>query len=148
MQDRWSFICCLSWTLGSSSKSGQHKSFLFGRCSSELGQLVPLHNSWGRFTRYSDRLHDFSVTIPGYNKDVYVNGFFPRKARLWNSMPIECFLLTYGLSGFKSRSNRHHLNVVFFLIDFLYALIFFFHLFLVTQCLVVAVQPCIEWIPI
>ena len=130
MQDRWFFICCLSWTLGSSSKSGQHKSFLFGRCSSELGQLVPLHNSWGRFTRYSDRLHDFSVTIPRYNKDVYVNGFFPRKARLSNSLPIECFLLTYGLSGFKSRSNRHHLNVVFFLIDFLYALIFFFIFFL------------------
>ena len=27
------------------------------------------------------------------------------------SMPIECFLLTYGLSGFKSRTNRHLLTV-------------------------------------
>ena len=35
-----------------------------GRCSSELTQLVPLPYSRGRSTRYSDRLHDFSVTIP------------------------------------------------------------------------------------
>ena len=32
----------------------------FGRCSSELAQLVPLSFSLGRSTRYSDRLHDFS----------------------------------------------------------------------------------------
>ena len=38
--------------------------YYFGRCSSELAQLVPLPYSRGRSTRYSDRLHDFSVTIP------------------------------------------------------------------------------------
>ena len=43
--------------------------------------------------RYSDRLHDFSVTIPRCYKGVYVNSFFARKARLWNFLPIECFLL-------------------------------------------------------
>ena len=36
----------------------------FGRCSSELARLVPLTFSWGRSICYSDRLHDFSVTIP------------------------------------------------------------------------------------
>ena len=36
----------------------------FGRYYSELAQLVPLPFSLGRSTRYSDRLHDFSVTIP------------------------------------------------------------------------------------
>ena len=36
----------------------------FGRCSPELAQLVPLPYSRGRSTRYSDSLHDFSVTIP------------------------------------------------------------------------------------
>ena len=35
--------------------------YYFGRC--ELAQLVPLPYSRGRSTRYSDRLHDFSVTI-------------------------------------------------------------------------------------
>ena len=47
--------------------------YYFGRCSSELAQLVPLPFSQGRSTRYSDRLHDFSVTIPRCYKDVYVN---------------------------------------------------------------------------
>ena len=49
--------------------------YYFGRCSSELAQLVPPPFSRGRSTRYPDRLHDFSVTIPRCYKDVYVNSF-------------------------------------------------------------------------
>ena len=75
--------------------------YYFGRCSSELAQLAPLPFSRGRSTRYSDRLHDFSVTIPRWYKDVYVNSFFPRTARLWNSMPIEYFSSTCNLNGFN-----------------------------------------------
>ena len=63
--------------------------FYFGRRSSELAELVPLSYSRGSSTRYSDRLYDFSVTIPRCFKDVYVNSFFPHTARLWNSLPIE-----------------------------------------------------------
>ena len=85
--------------------------YYFGRCSSELAQLVPLPYSRGRSTRYSDRLHDFSVTMPRCYKDVYVNCFFPRTARLWNSLPIESFPLTYDLSGFKSGINKYLLTV-------------------------------------
>ena len=81
------------------------------RCSSELAQLVSLPYSWGRSFRYSDRSHDFSVTIPRCYKDVYVNIFFPYTARLWNSPPIGCFPWTYDLSGFKSRINRHLFSV-------------------------------------
>ena len=92
--------------------------YYFGRCSSELAQLVPLPFSRERSIRYSDRLNDFSVTIPRFYKDAYVNSFFPRTTRLWNSVPIECFPWAY---------------------DFLFP---------VTLCLVVAVQPCMEWIPI
>ena len=99
---------CFSGTLGWSSKCGR---YYFRRCSSELAQLVPLPYSRGRSTRYSDRLHDFSVNIARCYKDVYVNSFFPRTARPWNSLPIECFPLTYDLSGFKSRINRHLLTV-------------------------------------
>ena len=58
--------------------------YYFGRCSSELAQLVPLPFSRGRSTRYSDRLHNFSVTILRCYKDVYVNSFFPLTARLLN----------------------------------------------------------------
>ena len=93
--------------------------YYFGRCSSELAQLVPLPYSRETNTRYSDRLHGFLVTIPRCCKDVYINSFFPHTARLWNSLPIECFPLTYDL------------NFVF-----------------LTPCLSVAVQPCMEWIPI
>ena len=44
--------------------------YYFGRCSSELAQLVPLPYSRGRSTHYSDKLHDFCVTIPRCYKDV------------------------------------------------------------------------------
>ena len=56
--------------------------YYFGRCSSELAQLDLLPFSLGSSTRYSDRLHDFSVTIPRYYIDVCVNSFFPHTARL------------------------------------------------------------------
>ena len=85
--------------------------YYFDRCSSEMAQLVSLPYSGGRSTRYSYRLRDFSVTIPRCYKDVYVNSFFPRTARLWNSLPVECFPVTYNLNGFKSRINRHLLTV-------------------------------------
>ena len=54
--------------------------YYFSRCSSELAELVPHPYSRGRSSRYSDRLYDFSVTIPRCYKDVYVNNnsFFPR----------------------------------------------------------------------
>ena len=44
-------------------------------------------------------------------KDVYVNSFFPRSARPWNSLTRECFPLTHNLNGFKPRINKHLLTV-------------------------------------
>ena len=52
-----------------------------------------------------------------------------------NYLPIECFPLTYDLNGFKCR---------FFLNRFPVCLNLFVLLFLVTPCLVVAVQPCLH----
>ena len=88
--------------------------YYFGRFSSELAQLIPIPFSRQRSTHYSDRLHDFSVTIPICYKDVYFNSFFPRTAGRWNSLPTECFPFTYDLNGFKSRINRHLLTEDFF----------------------------------
>ena len=85
--------------------------YYFGRCSSELTQLVPLPYSGGSSTCYSNKLRDFFVTIPRCYKDVYINSLFPSKAKLRNSLPIECFPLTYDLNGFKSRINRYLLTV-------------------------------------
>ena len=92
--------------------------YYFGRCSSELAQMVPLSYSRGRSKRYFDRLHDFSVTIQRCYKGVYIKSFFPRTARLWNSLPIECFPLTYDLNDFKSEISRHLLTVGSFLLLF------------------------------
>ena len=89
-------------------------SYYFGRCSSDMVQLLPFPYLCRRSTLYSDRLHDFSVTIPRCYKDVYVKSFFPRTARLWNFLPIECFPLACDRNGFWSRINRHLLTIGFF----------------------------------
>ena len=82
----------------------------FGRYSSKLAQLVTLPYSRGTSTCYSDRLLYFSVTILKCYKDVYVSSFFPCTAKLWNSLPIECFPLTNDQNGFKSRINSYLLT--------------------------------------
>ena len=87
--------------------------YYFGRCSSKLAELVSLSYSQGRSTRYSDRLHDFSVTIPRCYKDFCVH-YFLEQLDSWNSFPIECFPLTYDLSGFESIIKRHLLTLGFF----------------------------------
>ena len=48
------------------------------------------------------RLHDISVTIRRCYTYFHVNSFIPRTTRLWNSLPIKCFPLSYDLNGFKS----------------------------------------------
>ena len=48
--------------------------------------------------------------------------------QLDSRMPVECFPLPYDLSGFKSKIDGH--------------------LFLLTPCLVVSLQPCSEWTPV
>ena len=66
--------------------------YYFSRCSSELDEIVPLSYSRGTSARYSDKLHDISVTIPC---------FFPCTARLWDSLSTECFPFCYDLHGFN-----------------------------------------------
>ena len=60
-------------------------------------------------------------------------------------MPIECFPLNSDLNGSKSRVDKHHLSLSFFLSSFAISLSFFFLLiYLLTILLAVVVQPCIE----
>ena len=63
-----------------------------------------------RILSFLCHLPDIKIAWINPGKDVYVNSFFPRTVRLWNSLPIECFPLTYDLNGFKSRINRHLLT--------------------------------------
>ena len=51
----------------------------FGRCSSELAKR-PF--SSGRYSRYYDRVHDSSFTVPRCYKDTYVNSSLSLTAKL------------------------------------------------------------------
>ena len=46
--------------------------YFFGRSSCDLAQLVPLPYPQRRSTLYSDRLHDFSVTIPNDTRQIII----------------------------------------------------------------------------
>ena len=98
MWDCYSLTCCVSRTFGSSRNVGSlslfYKHSYFGRCSYELAL------KWYHFLNLEeglpviDKLRDFSATIPRRYKNVYINSFFPLRARLWNSRSVECFALT------------------------------------------------------
>ena len=53
--------------------------YFFGRCSSEMAELVALPYPPGTSTRYSNRLHDFPATNPRFYEDVFVKNFFLAK---------------------------------------------------------------------
>ena len=65
----------------------------------------------GSLLNNSNKLHDFSITIPRSHKDVSVNSLFPQTAKLWNSLTIECYISNYDINAFKSRINRRLLSV-------------------------------------
>ena len=107
----WENTCFLNFMINSESSCWN----LVCQIGTLTMQLLMNHNhvKCGSSARYSDRLHAFSVTIPSCYKDVYVDSFFLCTARLWNSLPIECFPLTYNLNGLKSRINRYLLTLGF-----------------------------------
>ena len=102
MQDCWSFTCCFSWNLGSSMKCGHLKFFPIGIT------LANVLQNWLNLFHFLflkggplNILIDCMIFLPPF-LDVYMNSLFPRTARIWNSLPIEYFPLTYDLSEFKS----------------------------------------------
>ena len=122
-------------------------SYDVGKCSTELAELVPHPYSCGSSSRYSNRLHVFSVTSRRNFKNVYVKNFFPGTTRIWNSLPPGYVPLVYEFNCFMSRVNRHLASLGSFSTAFLCD----FHLFLlllVTPFFVVTVQFFMEWNPI
>ena len=67
----------------------------FGRCLSELAELFPLHYSRRRSTRYSDRLHDFSISVLRFYKDVYIQQFL--SSHSWTLEFSVCRMLSFDL---------------------------------------------------
>ena len=113
----------------------------FGRCLSKVTQQVSLPYSRGKSTHYSDRLHDFSVTIPKMLQGCLCQQFLSSH-RLWNSLPKKCFPLTFDLNSFENQQTLF--NCRFFLNRFPVCFNFFVLLVLKTQCHKMSVQPCME----
>ena len=102
MQDCWPLTCCLSWTLGFSvgiTLVDVHLNWLnwFHFLFLEGGLLVILIDCMIFLSPFLD------VTR------MSVNSFFPCTARLLNSLPVECFPLTYDLNDLI-RIKRHLLT--------------------------------------
>ena len=74
-------------------------SHYFGRCPSELVQLIPLPFSQGRSTRYSDRLHDIFFLSPFLDVTRMSVSTVSFLAQLdsQNSLPRECIALSFDL---------------------------------------------------
>ena len=126
---------CIKWDWFQS----KNKITFFGGFWYSSFKILYLH------VHYSNRLN-FSVNIPKCCKDVYVKNFFPCTARIQNSLPEECFPLTYNLNGFDSGVNRQLFSLGFFSSAFLYPFIFSSSFSCnVTPSLIVDVQPCMEW---
>lgn len=80
-------ICCFSWTLEyhqNVASTNLFCSYYFGRCLSELTELVPLNSHW-RFSCYCNKFFDFPVTICLCYENVCVTSFFLHTAKPWNS---------------------------------------------------------------
>ena len=107
--------------------------YYFRGCLSELTQLFPLPYSCGRCLLVI--LIDWMIFLWPFLDVTRIS----HTTRLWNSLPIECFLLNYDLNGYMSRIRRHLFNCRFFLKRFPVCFNHFVLLFLVTPCLLVAV---------
>ena len=105
----------------------------FGRCSSELAELVALTHSSGRSSHYSNRLYDFLSPFPEIIRISMSTVFFSTSARFCHYVSPECFPLTYDLKGFKYKVNRYLFFFGLFSISFqlsyiLFTLLVFFFL--------------------
>ena len=76
-----------------------------GKCSSGLAELASLHYSRWIILGIVISCLIFFVIIHRCYKNVYVNSFFPHTARLWNSLPAECFL-TWKLENLMGEKKK------------------------------------------
>ena len=73
--------------------------YYFGRCSSELAQLVQLpYSQWTMF---------LSPFLDVTKMSMSAVSWLTQLVNFRNSLPVECFPLTDDYSGFKSTINRH-----------------------------------------
>ena len=80
--------------------------YYHGQCSKELAACVPIPVTFSRSTRLCSASHPYQVVIPRCRTETFAATFFPRTAKLWNSLPLSVFPLTYNLTLFKHRISK------------------------------------------
>ena len=78
--------------------------YYYGKCSTELVNLVPLKHVTVRSTCFSEQMHH-TVNSPMCKTKFYQSSFLPHTAALWNSLN-ECFPPDYDLTAFKGKVNK------------------------------------------
>ena len=74
--------------------------YFHGHCSDDLKELTPSLKTFSRTTRLSSAANPLTIQIPNFHKTFYSSSFFPHTARLWNSLPSNCFPSDYDLQSF------------------------------------------------
>ena len=81
--------------------------YFHGHCSDELKELTPSLKTFSKTTRLSSAAHPLTIQIPNFHKSCYSSSFFPCTARLWNTLPSNCFPSDYDLPSFNSNVNQY-----------------------------------------
>ena len=85
--------------------------YYYGKCSSELVNLVPPKRVTVRSTCFSEQMHRRTINSPLCSTKFYQSSIFPCTAALWNSLTNECYPPDYDLTAFKGRVNKFLLPV-------------------------------------
>ena len=83
------------------------KAYFHGHCPDDLKELTHSLKTFSRTTRLSFAAHPLTIEIPNFHKTLYSSSFFPRTARLWNSLPSDCFPSDCDLQSFKYNVNQY-----------------------------------------
>ena len=81
--------------------------YYHGKCSTELANIVPVPITYSRSTRLASCSHPYQVSTPRCRTLSHSSSFFPRTAKLWNSLPLSTFPLSYNLNSFKIRVCKY-----------------------------------------
>lgn len=80
--------------------------YYHGFCSTELASSVPLPLVFHRPSRAQAASHPYQVSVPVCRIANFESSFFPRTAKLWNTLPLSVFPPSYNISTFKRRINK------------------------------------------
>ena len=84
--------------------------YYYGKCSSELVDLVPPKRVTARSTRFSEQMQRHTVNSPICRTKFYQLSFFSRTAALWNSI-IFCVRTKWTMTCLSSNMRRQQIGI-------------------------------------